>query len=65
MAPERRTDLSKTIVRALIAGSIAGLLNACVAGTLLSAPGYKEFAESGFNLTLDSAASCFSASKVF
>jgi pyrimidine nucleoside transport protein len=40
MCPERRADLTKAIGYAFIAGSIAGLLNACTAGMLLSEPGY-------------------------
>lgn len=61
MAPERRADLSKTIGRAFIAGSAAGLLNACIAGTLLSAQGYDEWIQfgqdAGNNTSSDS---CFS-----
>lgn len=41
MAPERRSDLAATIWYAFIAGTSCGLLNACLAGTLLDAPGYK------------------------
>ncbi|XP_050738242.1 sodium/nucleoside cotransporter 1-like [Eriocheir sinensis] len=42
MAPSRRADLAKVVVRAMIAGSCACFLTACIAGTLLSdadAPG--------------------------
>ena len=35
MAPERRDDLSRVVMRAFIAGCVASLLNACVAGSLL------------------------------
>jgi CNT family concentrative nucleoside transporter len=36
MAPNRRNDLAILVWRALFAGTAASLLNACVAGTLLS-----------------------------
>ncbi|XP_042864493.1 uncharacterized transporter HI_0519-like [Penaeus japonicus] len=39
MAPERRADLASVVVRAMIAGSCATFLTACVAGTLLSSTG--------------------------
>ncbi|KAK8740020.1 hypothetical protein OTU49_003326, partial [Cherax quadricarinatus] len=35
MAPDRKADLAKVVVRAMIAGSCACFLTACVAGTLL------------------------------
>ncbi|XP_037776033.1 solute carrier family 28 member 3-like [Penaeus monodon] len=35
MAPERKADLASVVVRAMIAGSCATFLTACVAGTLL------------------------------
>ena len=41
MASERRLDLAETISYAFIAGTACGLLNACVAGTLISAQGYQ------------------------
>jgi len=59
MAPERRTDLSKTIFRAFLAGSMAGLLNACLAGTLLSSVGYEEHAANGFINIVSNSSSCF------
>ena len=59
MAPERRGDLSKTIFRAFIAGSIAGLLNACIAGTLLAAIGYDEHKANNFEIVLTNTSSCF------
>jgi len=36
IAPKRRGDLAKIVWRALFAGATASLINACVAGTLLS-----------------------------
>nr|XP_027214511.1 solute carrier family 28 member 3-like [Penaeus vannamei] len=36
MAPDRKADLAKVVVRAMIAGSAACFLTACVAGTLIS-----------------------------
>nr|XP_027228414.1 sodium/nucleoside cotransporter 2-like [Penaeus vannamei] len=39
MAPERRGDLASVVVRAMIAGSCATFLTACVAGTLLPSSG--------------------------
>ena len=36
MAPSRRGDLAKVAFRALVAGSVACFLTACVAGTLIS-----------------------------
>lgn len=36
MAPGRKADLAKVVVRAMIAGSCACFLTACIAGTLLS-----------------------------
>lgn len=36
MAPTRRADMAKVVVRAMIAGSCACFLTACIAGTLLS-----------------------------
>lgn len=40
MAPDRKADLAKVVVRAMIAGSAACFLTACVAGTLLSDDAY-------------------------
>lgn len=36
MAPDRKADLAKVVVRAMIAGSCACFLTACIAGTLLN-----------------------------
>ncbi|CAG0891715.1 unnamed protein product, partial [Darwinula stevensoni] len=36
LIPERRSEISKLVVRAMIAGNMACLLTACVAGTLLT-----------------------------
>lgn len=36
MAPSRKKDLAKVAVRALIAGTIASFVTACVAGRLIS-----------------------------
>jgi nucleoside permease NupC len=36
LAPERKTDLAKVVLRAFVAGCVTSFLNACVAGTLIS-----------------------------
>jgi nucleoside permease NupC len=36
LAPERKTDLAKVVLRAFVAGCATSFLNACVAGTLIS-----------------------------
>jgi len=36
MAPERRSDMAKVVMRAFVAGCVVSLLNACVAGSLIS-----------------------------
>lgn len=36
LAPARRLDFSKVVWSALLAGTLTGLMNACVAGALIS-----------------------------
>ncbi|XP_064613726.1 solute carrier family 28 member 3-like [Liolophura sinensis] len=38
LAPERKTDITKTVVRAMIAGNVACFLTACIAGLLYQPP---------------------------
>ncbi|CAG7834095.1 unnamed protein product [Allacma fusca] len=52
MAPERRADLTKVIWYAFFAGSACGVLNACIAGTLIASP--DALADDMFNSTTSS-----------
>ena len=36
IAPERKEDLARIVVRAFVAGCLTSFLNACVAGSLIS-----------------------------
>ncbi|XP_045133798.1 solute carrier family 28 member 3-like isoform X2 [Portunus trituberculatus] len=49
MAPSRRADMAKVVVRAMIAGSCACFLTACIAGTLVR----DDFVTVASNVTLD------------
>lgn len=40
MAPQRRSDFSQLVLRALCTGACVSLLNACVAGESLLSPGF-------------------------
>ena len=40
LAPERKTDLAKVVLRAFVAGCVTSFLNACVAGTLITTNEY-------------------------
>ncbi|XP_069158264.1 uncharacterized transporter YutK isoform X2 [Procambarus clarkii] len=51
MAPERKADLAKVVVRAMIAGSCACFLTACVAGSLLEDIGRRDNITEAVNAT--------------
>lgn len=52
LAPQRKKDLTSIIWRSFIAGNLAAIMTACIAGTLISEPGYAEW--KAMNYTMES-----------